>query len=62
MIVSKNLSGKEVRVLDLVGNVIFDQVADGNQIYIDTLNFHSGVYLVEFEDEHKKYTEKLIIE
>ncbi|MCF6171057.1 MAG: T9SS type A sorting domain-containing protein [Bacteroidales bacterium] len=51
-----------VRIVNTIGQVVFDQQMDQSNATISTSNLESGVYFVQIDTEHGTTTQKIVIE
>lgn len=49
----KELMDSNITVIDILGNIIIQKVADNNLMEFNAINLSSGVYLIKIDKEKK---------
>ncbi|MFP4469863.1 MAG: C25 family cysteine peptidase [Bacteroidales bacterium] len=59
--ISLNATMKQVKIINNMGQLVFDRLVDAASVKINTNSFQKGVYFVEIHTENGVSTEKLVI-
>ncbi|UKN03530.1 T9SS type A sorting domain-containing protein [Paracrocinitomix mangrovi] len=54
-------AGTRIELLNIIGEVVMTDVADGNKHYLNTLDYSSGTYFIRVSSDHDQVTKKLMI-
>jgi len=59
--VSSDGNIQHIRIMNTVGQVVFDSAMDTNKAQINTSNFESGIYLLRVETKYGTSTQKIVV-
>lgn len=60
-VAGKELNGATITVIDILGNVVMQQLADNDAVNFNSIQLSTGVYFVKIQKDKNTVTKKLII-
>lgn len=60
--IKSDVTMKSVKIMNYAGQVVYNRIASGNDLQINTSEIAAGVYVLQIETEEGTSTQKLIIE
>ena len=52
---------RQIRIIDVIGQVLTDQITDSNEVTIDMSQFGNGIYLVEVTTQYGKAIKRVVV-